>query len=474
MTKEYDLVVLGGGTGGYVAAIRASQLGMNVAIVEHQKIGGTCLHKGCIPSKALLRTAELNRQMKNIEQFGIEVDAHKVNFTKAQKRKDDVVQTLYAGLNGLLKKANVDVYEGYGRMLGPSIFSPLPGTISIEHMDNEENTMLVPKYVLLATGSKPRELPGLKTDGIHILHSDHALTLKQLPKSMLVIGGGVIGIEWASLLQDLGVNVTVIENSAHILPETDKDVRSELEKELKARGVSFMTSATIQTDSVEIKDEEVTLEVEYEGKQTTLKAEKILVSVGREANIDEIGLANTAIEVKNGVIATNEMYQTKEAHIYAIGDCIGGMQLAHVASAEAIVAVEHMAGEKPRHINPSDIPSCIYAYPEIGSVGLTEQKAKEKGHQIKIGTFPFKANGKAHVFGEPKGFVKIITDEKTEDLLGVHMIGPHATDMISEAGLAKVLDATAWDISHVIYPHPTLSESFFEAALVVEGRQIYY
>lgn len=473
MTKEYDLVVLGGGTGGYVAAIRASQLGMQVAIVEDQQLGGTCLHRGCIPSKALLRSAEMYRQMKDVEDFGIELDTYAFNLTNAQKRKDTIIHTLHEGVKALVKKAKVDVYEGFGRILGPSIFSPMPGTISIEHHDKEDNTMLVPKQVLIATGSKPRPLQGFDIDGIHILNSDDALQMKELPTSILIIGGGVIGVEWASMLQDLGVQVTVVESSEHILIDEDSDVRHEVKKELQRRGVKFLTGAKLDADSLKINDSFIDVNVEQEGQVQKVTVEKILVSIGREANINQIGLTNTNIQVKNNVIVTNDMYQTKESHIYAIGDCIGGMQLAHVAAAEGKIAVEHMAGLNPDPISKNQIPSCIYSSPEVGRVGLTEQEALEQGYQLKIGKFPFQAIGKAHVVGDAKGFAKIIVDKKTEDIIGIHMVGPQVTDMISEASLARMLDATAWEIAQTMHPHPTLSEIFSEAALAVEGLQIH-
>ncbi len=473
MSTEYDLVILGGGTGGYVAAIRASQLGMKVAIVEAEKLGGTCLHHGCIPSKALLRTAELYRQMQDALEYGIEVNSLQLNFSKAQDRKDKVIGTLHQGVQSLMKKNGIDVYYGYGRIMGPSIFSPMPGTISVEYGNGDENTMLIPKFVLIATGSSPRALSGIPVDGKRILYSDHALKLTDLPRSILIIGGGVIGIEWASMLQDLGVKVTVVENNKTILAGEDQAVQQEMVNKLKSRGVTILTNATIDSETLEIGDTTVSLSVNDQGENKLLEVEKILVSVGREANISEIGLANTTIQLENNVIQTNEMYQTKESHIYAIGDCIGGMQLAHVASAEGIVAVEHMAGKKPDPLNPLHIPACIYSYPEVGKVGMTEQQARDAGYDIKIGTFPFQGIEKAHVQGDPNGFTKIIVDQQSEDILGVHMVGPNVTDLISEAGLAKVLDATAWEIAKTVHPHPSLSEVFMESALAVDHIQIH-
>lgn len=472
MAKEYDLVILGGGTGGYVAAIRASQLGLQVAIVEKGDLGGTCLHRGCIPSKALLRSAEVLRQTKEASEYGIDTKDTSLNFAKVQERKNSIVSTLHQGVQGLMKKGKIDVYEGFGRILGPSIFSPMPGTISIEYENGDENTMIVPKNVLVATGSRPKSLPGLEIDGSTVMSSDEALQMEELPKSIIIVGGGVIGIEWASMLADFGVEVTVIEYLDQILPTEDAAIAKEAEKLLKNKGIRFIKSAKVLSNTLSI-DNGVTIDAEINGKNETFKAEKMLVSVGREANTTNIGLENTDIVVDKGFIQTNKNYQTKETHIYAIGDVIGGMQLAHVASHEGIVAVEHMADQNPHPINYDNIPSCIYSNPEIASVGLTEKQAKDKGFDIKVGKFPFKAIGKALVHGESDGFVKIIADKNTDDLLGCHMIGPHVTDMISEAGLAKVLDATPWEIAESIHPHPTLAEVMGEAALAVDGKQIH-
>lgn len=472
MAKEYDLVVLGGGTGGYVAAIRAAQLGLQVAIVEKGELGGTCLHRGCIPSKALLRSAEVLRQTKEASQYGIDTKDTTLNFSKVQERKESIVSTLHQGVQGLMKKGKIDVYEGFGRILGPSIFSPMPGTISIEYANGDENTMIVPKNVLIATGSKPRSLPGLEIDGKTVMTSDEALQMEELPKSIIIVGGGVIGIEWASMLADFGVDVTVVEYLKQILPTEDEAIAKEVEKQLKKKGITFVKGAKVLPDTLSTATG-VSIEAEIDGKNKSLKADKMLVSVGREANTSNIGLGNTDIEVEKGFIQTNQFFQTKETHIYAIGDVIGGMQLAHVASHEGIVAVEHMADKNPSPIEYDNIPTCIYSNPEVASVGLTEKQAKEKGLDVKVGKFPFKAIGKALVHGESEGFVKIIADKKTDDLLGCHMIGPHVTDMISEAGLAKVLDATPWEIAESIHPHPTLSEIMGEAALAVDGKQIH-
>lgn len=474
MATEYDVVILGGGTGGYVAAIRAAQLGLKTAVVEKEKLGGTCLHKGCIPSKALLRSAKVYRTAREADQFGVETAGVSLNFEKVQQRKQAVVDKLAAGVNHLMKKGKIDVYTGYGRILGPSIFSPLPGTISVERGNGEENDMLIPKQVIIATGSRPRMLPGLEADGKSVLTSDEALQMEELPQSIIIVGGGVIGIEWASMLHDFGVKVTVIEYADRILPTEDLEISKEMESLLKKKGIQFITGAKVLPDTMTKTSDDISIQAEKDGETVTYSAEKMLVSIGRQANIEGIGLENTDIVTENGMISVNESCQTKESHIYAIGDVIGGLQLAHVASHEGIIAVEHFAGLNPHPLDPTLVPKCIYSSPEAASVGLTEDEAKANGHNVKIGKFPFMAIGKALVYGESDGFVKIVADRDTDDILGVHMIGPHVTDMISEAGLAKVLDATPWEVGQTIHPHPTLSEAIGEAALAADGKAIHF
>lgn len=472
MSKEYDLVILGGGTGGYVAAIRASQLGLKVAVVEKGKLGGTCLHAGCIPSKALLRSAEVYATTKRSEEFGVITKDVSLDYSKVQERKAKITEQLYKGVQHLMKQGKIDVVDGYGRILGPSIFSPMPGTISVEMNNGEENEMLIPKNVIIATGSRPRSLPGLEIDGEYVLTSDEALQMESLPKSIVIVGGGVIGIEWASMLHDFGVEVTVLEYANRILPTEDHEISKEMQRLLKKKGVKIVTGAKVLPETLE-KGEGISIQAEQKGEIKSFSAEKVLVSVGRQANVENIGLENTEILVEKGYIKTNEYFQTKESHIYAIGDVIGGLQLAHVASHEGIVAVEHIAGENPMPIDYSLVSKCVYSNPEVASVGFTEEEAKEKGYTVKVGKFSFRAIGKALVFGESDGFVKLVVDEVTDDLLGVHMIGPHVTDMISEAGLARVLDATPWEVAHTIHPHPTLSEAIGEAALAVDGKAIH-
>ncbi|HHY73108.1 MAG TPA: dihydrolipoyl dehydrogenase [Bacillus bacterium] len=472
MATEYDLVILGGGTGGYVAAIRAAQLGLKTAIVEKGKLGGTCLHKGCIPSKALLRSAEVYATAKRSEEFGVFASDVKLDFSKVQERKQKIIDQLLRGIEFLMKKGKIDVYAGIGRILGPSIFSPTAGTVSVEMNNGAENEMLIPKNVIIATGSRPRTLPGLDVDGNYVMTSDEALAMEKLPNSIIIVGGGVIGVEWASMLSDFGVDVTILEYADRILPTEDQEISKEMQRIMKKKKIKIVTNAKVLPETVE-KTSGVTIAAEVKGEQKTFSADTMLVSVGREANVEDIGLQNTSIEIEKGFIKTNEFYQTKESHIYAIGDVIGGLQLAHVASHEGIVAVEHLRGENPSPLNYSFISKCVYSNPEVASVGFTEEEAKAKGYNVKTGKFMFKAIGKALVYGESDGFVKLVADSDTNDLLGAHMIGPHVTDMISEAGLAKVLDATPWEIAHTIHPHPSLSEAIGEAALAVDGKAIH-
>ncbi|GGA22556.1 dihydrolipoyl dehydrogenase [Paenibacillus physcomitrellae] len=472
MSITCDVAVLGGGTGGYIAAIRAAQLGKEVIIVEQDKLGGTCLHKGCIPSKSLLRSAELFAQMKDSESYGIETQGVVLAFPKVQARKSAIVEQLHKGVQYLMKKHKIKVIQGRGRIIGPSIFSPKSGALAVELADGEMET-IVPTNLIIATGSRPRFLPGMEPDGQYVLSSDEALEMSALPASMLIVGGGVIGVEWASMLHDFGVSVTVVEAAPQLLPNEDQDVAKELKRLLERRGIKVLTGAKIKSETLRKENGAVTIQADLAGKETELSAEKLLLSIGRQANVEGIGLENTDIAVKDGFIRVNEQMQTTEPHIYAIGDCIGGLQLAHAASHEGITAAEHLAGEPSRvKANVLHTPRCVYTRPEVASVGMTEQGAKDKGFKVKVGKFPFSAIGKALVYGEKDGFVKMIADAETGDILGVHMIGPHVTDLISEAALAQVLDATPWEIGHTVHAHPTLAEIMGEAALAVDGLSL--
>ncbi|MCE5173590.1 dihydrolipoyl dehydrogenase [Paenibacillus profundus] len=473
MTKQVDVAILGGGTGGYIAAIAASQAGKKVVVIEREKLGGTCLHRGCIPSKALLRSAELYRQAQNSSTFGIEIEGVKLNFERVQSRKQEVVEQLHRGVQFLMRKHHIEVIQGNGRVMGPSIFSPKSGSVAVE-CDNGEAVTLVPKQLIIATGSRPRALPGLQVDGTYVVTTDEALEWTALPRRVAIVGGGVIGMEWASMLVDFGVEVDVIEAASHIVPQEDEDTSRELERQLKKRGARIHTQAKIQTEEIHVDEAagEVHLLVEVGGETSSIIADKLLVCIGRQANIENIGLENSGVESADGFIRVNEWMQTNEPHIYAIGDVIGGLQLAHAASAEALAAVSHFNGQAAISLDYRRIPRCIYSMPEAASIGWTEKEARAAGMDIQVSKMPFQAIGKAIVHGETDGFVKVIADAKSSDLLGVHIVGPHATELIGEAAVAKWLDATPWEMGHVIHPHPSLSEIMGEAMLAMEGRSL--
>ena len=471
MTISCDVAILGGGTGGYVAAIRAAQLGKSVVVIEMDKLGGTCLHRGCIPSKSLLRSAEVFAEIQESESYGIETAGVKLVFPKVQSRKEAVVEQLHQGVQFLMRKNKIQVLKGMGRIIGPSIFSPRSGAVAVE-LENGEMETVVSGHLIVATGSRPRVLPGLTPDGKIILSSEEALTLEELPASIIIVGGGVIGVEWASMLADFGVQVTVVEAADQLLPLEDTEVARELMRLLKKRGVKVLTGTTVDAETSVLTEEGITIEARKGEQSQILSAEKLLVSVGRVANIENLGLENTDIRFDKGVIEVNDNMQTNEPHIYAIGDCIGGLQLAHAASHEGIRAVNHLAGEKLHPYQAHLVPRCVYTRPEVASVGYTEKEAQSKGHDVVTGKFPFSAIGKAIVYGMKDGFVKVVADRISGDILGVQMIGPHVTDLIGEAALAQLLDATPWEIGEAIHAHPTLSEVIGEAMLAVDGRAI--
>lgn len=479
MANEYDVVVLGGGTGGYVAAIAAAKKGQRVAVVEKDKLGGTCLHRGCIPTKALLRSAEVLETVKQAAAFGVTLgsdsglETSTINFVNAQARKQKIVDQLEAGVKGLMKKGKIDVFYGTGTILGPSIFSPTAGTISITYSDDQEPEMIIPKSLIIATGSQPQSLPGLNFDEETVLSSDGMLQLEALPESLVIVGGGVIGMEWASMLHDFGVKVTVLEYADRIIPTEDAELSRTLQRIKTKKGITIVTKAKVLADTFTKTEDGITIQAEVKGETITYSAEKIMVSVGRKANTTSIGLQNTAIKTDRDFIEVNDHYQTAESHMYAIGDCIPTMQLAHVAMHEGQAAVDHIVYGDSEKMNYDQVPRCVYTTPEIASVGISEAQAKERGHEVKVGKFNFQGNGKALVFGEAEGFIKVVADKETNDLLGVSIIGPHATDLISEAGLAQVLDATPWEIGTTIHPHPTLSEALAEAALAVDGNAVH-
>lgn len=471
--ENYDLVVIGGGIGGYAAAIHAAQLGLKAAVVERDKLGGTCLHRGCIPSKALLRTAEVLATAREASSYGVDAGEPRLNLEQAMARKQRVVDQLYQGVQLLMKKHGIDVFHGTGRVMGPSIFSPQAGAVAVER--DGDRQILTPRFTLIATGSRAKALPGLPFDGERILSSDHALELPRLPSSMLIVGAGAIGVEWASMMADFGVQVTLVEALPRVLPQEDEDISREMARLLKKRRVRVLAGVRVETDTAELHADGFSVDVVQEdsGARERVAAEVVLVAVGREPVTDGLGLEATEVRTERGAIVVDEHYRTREPNIFAVGDVIGGVQLAHVAMHEGIHAVEVMAGRAPRPIDYTLIPRCTYSRPEVASVGLTEAQARERGCEVVCGKFSFRANGKALVYGEPDGFVKVVADRDTDDVLGVHMVGPRVTDLVSEAALSRVLNATPWEMAHTIHPHPTLSEALGEAALAIDGWAIH-
>ncbi|OXS61295.1 dihydrolipoyl dehydrogenase [Cohnella sp. CIP 111063] len=472
MPIEVDVAVLGGGPGGYTAAVKAAQAGFSVVVIERDKLGGTCLHRGCIPSKSLLRSAEVYATIGDAASYGIQLPegAASVDWSAVLKRKDGIVEQLHKGLQALMKQHKIEVVNGNGRIIGPSIFSPKSGAIAVELADGEAETV-VPKNVVIATGSRPRKLEGLSYDGERIATSDEALAWTSRPSSILIVGGGVIGVEWASMLSDFGTQVTIVEAADRLLPTEDKDIGAEIARSLKKRGVVIHTGVSVQTESCRLSDKGVEIQATAAGGDTvSLVAERMLVSVGRIGNVESLGLENTDVKTERGFIKINPAtLQTGESHIYAIGDCIGGVQLAHAAMHEAGTAIEHLTGNKPSRAADRDIPRCIYSRPEAAAIGWTEENARTEGFQVRTAKLPLRILGKALVHGESDGFAKVVADAATGDLLGVHLVGPHATELIAEASLAKLVDAIPWEIGRTIHPHPTMSEAMQETMLALGG-----
>lgn len=469
--KQYDLVVLGGGTAGYVAAIRASQLGKKVAIVEKSLLGGTCLHKGCIPTKALLKSAEVHQTIKNASNFGFDVRDFKINFDKILQRKDEIVKQMHKGVNHLMQSNHIDIFNGIGRILGTSIFSPQSGTISVEY-ENGESNLIPNQFVLIATGSRPKSLSFINFDHDKILSSDDILSLNSLPQSLAIIGGGVIGLEFASLMTDLGTSVTVIEANERIIPSESKQIATILKRELSSRGVRFYEDIELDENSIQKSDDGVTI---HFGEQL-VEIEKVLISIGRQANTNDIGLNNTKIKTDEaGHIITNTFQQTEDKHIYAAGDCIGKLQLAHVGSKEGIVAVEHMFEETPIPLNYDLMPKCIYTYPEVASIGKSLEQAKIANINARSYKVSFKAIGKALIddMTEQKGFCEMIINQDTDEIIGLNMIGPHVTELINEISLLQFMNGSSLELGLTTHAHPSLSEVLMELGLKAEGRAIH-
>jgi dihydrolipoamide dehydrogenase len=462
----YDLVIIGSGPGGYVAAIRAGQLGLKTAIVEKDKaFGGTCLHRGCIPTKVLLENADVYEQIQNARDFGITVENLKLDFETVQKRKIKIVRKLAKGIEFLLGKNKIDTYEGFGRLAGP-------GKVEVESSKGGKQ-LIETKNIIIATGSVPKSLPNLDIDGKQIITSDQVLELNSIPKSMIVLGAGAVGVEFASIYARFGTQTTLVEMLPHLLPIEDEEMGKELEKYFRKQGIKSMVGTGFQSSTVKDDGVEVTVKNMTSGETTQLKAELLLVAVGRRPVTEGIGLEKTGVKLDRGYILVDKYQQTGEPHVYAIGDVIPTPWLAHVASAEGIVAVEHIAGKDAHPVNYNRIPSCTYCEPEVASVGLTEKKAREMGYELKVGKFPFSAVSKGAILGHTEGLIKIIADAKYDEILGVHAIGPRVTEMIAEACVAMQGEFTSEELARTMHAHPTLSEGVMEAAHAVYGLPIH-
>ncbi len=463
---EFDLVVVGGGPGGYVAAIRASQLGMKVALVERENLGGICLNWGCIPTKALLRSSEINHLLHHAEEFGFTVKDVKFDFQKIVARSRAVSAKLTQGVKGLMKKNKITVFNGLGKIVGKNTLGVYdPSGAKIEDIKS--------KHIILATGARARTLPGLEPDGKLVWTYREALVPKEMPKSLLVIGSGAIGSEFASFYLNMGAKVTLVEVQDRILPVEDAEISAFVQKQFIAQGMEVKTQTTVK--SLDKHTENVTaIFVDKDGQETRATYDRVIVAVGIVGNVENLGLELTRVNVERNSIKTNAWLETDEPGIYAIGDVAGAPWLAHKASHEGTICVEKIAGKKDVHpLKVTNIPGCTYCRPQVASVGYTEAAAKAAGYELKVGKFPFIGNGKAIALGETEGFVKTVFDAKTGELLGAHMVGPEVTEMIQGYGLVRSMEGTEADLMHAIFPHPTISESMHEAVLDAYGQVIH-
>lgn len=460
---NYDLIVLGSGPGGYVAAIRAAQLGMKVAVVEREELGGICLNWGCIPTKALLKSAQVFEYLNHASDYGIKVSGAEVDFSGMVQRSRGVADGMSKGIQFLLKKNKIDAIFGNGKLTKDK---------KLEVTDESgKSTTYTAKNVILATGSRSRELPNLKQDGKKIIGYREAMTLKEQPKSMVVVGSGAIGVEFAYFYNAIGTKVTVVEYLPNIVPVEDEEVSKQLERTFKKNGMTIMTNSSVE--SVDTSGKTLKVKVKTKKGEETLECDVVLSAAGVVSNIENIGLEGLGIKTDKGKVVVDDFYKTSVANIYAIGDIVKGPALAHVASAEGIICVEKIAGQSPEPLDYSNIPGCTYCSPEIASVGMTEKAAKEAGYDIKVGKFPFSASGKASAAGAKDGFVKVIFDAKYGEWLGCHMIGANVTEMIAEAVVARKLETTGHEIIKAVHPHPTMSEAVMEAAAAAYGEVIH-
>jgi dihydrolipoyl dehydrogenase len=462
---SFDVVVVGAGPGGYVTAIRAAQLGLKAAIVEEKHLGGICLNWGCIPTKALLRTAEIYENIKHAGEFGISVKEFSFDPKKVVERSRKVAKQLNGGVGHLLKKNKVPVFDGRGRLAGP-------GRLAVSK-DGKPVAELTAKHIILATGARPRTPPGLEPDGKLIWTYFEAMVPDAMPKSLLVVGSGAIGIEFASFYRSLGAEVTVVEVLERVLPVEDEEISAFARKQFEKQGMKIHTATTVK--SLKKNAGSVTATLERAGKSWEVTAERVILAVGIVGNVEDLGLEGTKVKVDRTHIVIDEWCRTGEPGVYAIGDVAGPPWLAHKASHEGVICVEKIAGLSDVHpLSVANIPGCTYSRPQVASVGLTEKAAKDKGYALKVGRFPFIGNGKAIALGEPEGMVKTIFDAKTGELLGAHMVGAEVTELIQGYGIAKTMETTEAELMHTIFPHPTLSEMMHESVLDAYGRAVHF
>lgn len=459
---NYDLIVIGSGPGGYVAAIRAAQLGLKTAIVERENLGGICLNWGCIPTKALLKSAQVFEYLNHAADYGIKVNGGEVDFGAVVKRSRDVADGMSKGISFLMKKNKIDVIAGTGKIKAGK---------KVEVTADGKTTIYEAKHIILAVGARSRALPNLQQDGKKIIGYREAMTLPKMPKSMVVVGSGAIGSEFAYFYATMGTKVTLVEFLPSIVPVEDAEVSKQLERSFKKAGINVMTEASVE--SVDTKGDNCKVKIKTKKGEEIIECDIVLSAVGIQANLENLGLEDVGIATDKGKILTNPFYQTNMPGYYAIGDCVGGQALAHVASAEGIICVEKIAGHSPEALDYNNIPGCTYCQPEIASVGYTEAKAKEAGYEIKVGKFPFSASGKASAAGAKDGFVKLIFDAKYGELLGAHMIGANVTEMIAEIVVARKLEITGHELIKTVHPHPTMSEAIMEAAAAAYGEVIH-
>jgi len=464
----YDVAIVGSGPAGYTAAIRAGQYGLKTALIEKDLVlGGTCLHVGCIPTKALLFNAELWDYLKAAKEFGIEgVEGRKLNWAAVQERKAKIVAKHAKGLEFLMRKNKVETLKGFGKLLGPA----QAGTFAIEISGSGRSSQIKSKHVILATGSEARMLPGLQPDS-RVLTNIEILALENIPKSLIIVGAGAVGVEFASIFSSFQTEVTILEMLPRLVPLEDEDISQELARAYRKRGINFHSGTKVE--KVENTRAGVAVTFTVEDKPQKIEAEKILIAVGRKPRTDNLGLERTRIKLDRGFVVTDGWMETAEPGVFAIGDIVlGTPQLAHVGAMEGIIAVTKIAGKPAKPINPEHIPNAIYCHPEIASVGLTEVRAKEAGYQVKVGKFPFTANSRASIVGAQEGFIKIVSDQEYGEILGVHIIGPQATELIAEAVTAIELEGTVEDLMWTIHAHPTLAEAMLDASSSVYGMAI--